>query len=161
MSQPNWKCVAQLGDVNPIKYGGLWVLVDQAGGYQPELEVLEVEEWTITRGKRKGDPAYNYTIYRVQLDPVTMMADILSDNPHHPELQAWWADDVMGQPEDERDRLILLLCSDDPVQRAHGYMEIASIWSWSEFDHQPLRYAWKERLRVHSRYRKKMYQVVA
>lgn len=54
MSQPRWKLVANLGDVNPIEHGGFFVYVDTSKQYyEPEIEVLETsdtpEGWTLSR----------------------------------------------------------------------------------------------------------------
>ena len=54
MSQPQWKLVAQLGDVHPIDYGGCFVYVDETGVYDPEMEILDSPDndngtWTIHR----------------------------------------------------------------------------------------------------------------
>ena len=40
MSQPVWSCIANLGDVNPIDYGGYFVYIDTTGVYPPEAELL-------------------------------------------------------------------------------------------------------------------------
>ena len=38
--QPKWKLIAQLGDVNPIDYGGYFIYEDETGVYPPEGEKL-------------------------------------------------------------------------------------------------------------------------
>ena len=54
MSQPIWKFVANLGDADPITYGGFFVFTDETGVYAPEAELLEeptedFKLWSVSR----------------------------------------------------------------------------------------------------------------
>ena len=145
MSQPVWKCIANLGDVNPLDYGGLFVVVDETGVYPPEMERLEPDS---------DDEDCMYTVHRVVLDRCTYINGILSDNPFHPECSAWFA-----APESRRDKrpqdtcylsnvaecmdctvadLQANLISEEPVVRAHAYRMIADYHGWGNFDSYPL-----------------------
>jgi hypothetical protein len=56
--QPKWKLVAQLGDVHPIDHGGYFVYVDEAGVYDPEVELLiPPEDWQVEADDRARDKA--------------------------------------------------------------------------------------------------------
>ena len=122
MSQPVWKLVANLGDVNPLDYGGYFVYVDETGVYQPEAELL-----------REYDESY--TVHRFRLEQCTLTDGILSDNSFHPSHPAWFADSlvsikVYGGTED----LIPLLCSADPIQRAIAYQAIGDYHGFENLD---------------------------
>lgn len=52
--QPQWRCIANLGDVNPIEHGGAFLYIDMTGVYAPELEVWQPHD----------DSDYGYS-YRV------------------------------------------------------------------------------------------------
>lgn len=81
MIQPNWKLVAQLGDVHPIEYGGYFVYEDTTGQYDPEAELLIAPD----------DDDGQWTAYRFTLEPCTFIDGVLSDNKFHPEHPAWFA----------------------------------------------------------------------
>jgi hypothetical protein len=150
-SQPKWRCVAQLGDADPIGYGGLWVFVDDTGVYPPEIEVFE--DWGDDEGRKRNE------VYRVVLDPHTYINGILSDNPFHPAYPVWYADDIEAicqSMDSSPTRLIAYLCSDEPVLRAMAYQEIAGHFGWGEFDHYPLQLTRTEAKR---RFKAKKYRV--
>lgn len=146
-NQPKWKCVAQLGDANPLDYGGYWVFVDTTGVYDAEGEWVEVDEET-----------NRLTIHRFSLDKCTYIDGVLSDNQYHPEHPAWFADDLescassCGTPVDE---LRTMLCSDDPIQRALAYRDIGGHWGFRNLDDCPLEMGRTEGRR---RYKKAKYR---
>lgn len=119
--QPKWRCVANLGDVNPFDYGGYFVFIDETGVYDPEMEVLEVPD---------GDIDY-WESFRFIMEPCTYREGILSDNKFHPGLKAWFAHDVpsmcstMGWEELE---FLTAICSNDVVERAQAWRVIYDYW---------------------------------
>lgn len=151
MKQPMWKCVAQLGDANPLEYGGLWVFVDTTGVYAPEMEHLDVpdsEEYKIR------------TVSRVMLDKCTYIAGILSDNEYHPEHAAWFASRLHDMAQCNgisEQELIKQFCSDDAIERACAYRVAAEYYGYHEFDHYALQLDEKE---TEARYSNSRYVVV-
>ena len=129
MSQPKWKCVANLGDVDPVEHGGLLVFIDEAGHYPPEVEKIDPD----VNGK--------WEVHRAVLETCTYVNGVLSDNPFHPNMPAWFADDLgsvsaaMGM---EREELIRKFSSDDAVQRAEAWRCVADYWGWQNLDQYPL-----------------------
>jgi hypothetical protein len=116
----NMKCIANLGDENPLEYGGLFVLVDEDGN--AEFEVIEPSEgdeelWIVRGGK---------------LDRCTYINGVLSDNPYHPDYAVWFSKLAEDYP-----NLIEFVCSEDPVERAVGYEMVASYYGWDELCHYP------------------------
>jgi len=107
--QPKWRLISNLGDENPLDYGGYFILTDETGVYPAEGEYLEVDEALLDRLEQADwkrvlfgcdyDPdnlvpeeaATPYTVYRFILEPCTYVNGILSDNRFHPEHAAWWA----------------------------------------------------------------------
>lgn len=143
-AQPKWKCIASLGDVNPL-YGGYYVFKDETGVYTPEAEyVVDIS----------GNDVGPYHVYRFSLDRCTYVNGVLSDNPYHPDHAAWFA-----KPESERatrpqdttylsnvgrcvglsvETMIRRLTSDDPIQRAHAYRDIGEYHGFDNLDIYPL-----------------------
>jgi hypothetical protein len=127
--QPEWELVANLGDVNP-EYGGYFVYRDSTGVYTEEAEYVDA-----------SDNPDDTRIYRFTLDKCTFIDGVLSDNPYHPEMPAWFADSLAGiaaccdtTPEALRD----MLCSNDPCQRAEAYRNIGSYHGFENLDSYPL-----------------------
>lgn len=140
MSQPKWVFVENLGDVDPLEHGGLFVYRDETGVYPPEMELLE------TDGKQ-------FEIHRVILDRCTFINGVLSDNKFHPEMDAWFADDlasVSSSMDYDLDELRSDLCSEDAVKRAHAYRAILGYHGWANGDREPRRLTRKE---VKARYK--------
>lgn len=157
MSQPNWKQIAQLGDVNPIDHGGYFVSIDETGVYDPEGEILEAppecdDVWDDETGDY-SDSA-KWTVWRFALERCTFENGVLSDNQFHPDFPAWFA-----KPESERanrpqdttylsnvadcvgadvDQLRDDLCSEDVVARAQAYRSIGEYHGFDNFDSYPL-----------------------
>jgi hypothetical protein len=158
MSQPTWKLIANLGDMNPIDYGGYFVYVDETGVYQPEAELLIAPE-----EEDSGEP---WMVYRFVLERCTCIDGILSDNPFHRDHPVWFAKpeteradrpqdttylsnvaDFIGQPVSE---LIAGLCSEDPIARARVYRAIGDYHGFENLDSYPLTY--RDRAKVEARY---------
>ena len=128
--QPQWQCVAQLGDRNPIDYGGLWVFEDTTGVYDPECEALIVDD---------GDDTL--TAYRYILESCTYIDGVLSDNKFHPDHAAWFADGLpnmasyVGRSVAE---LTALFCSADSRERAEAWRIVGDYYGYENLDSYPL-----------------------
>ena len=130
-SQPKWSCIANLGDVNPIEYGGIFVFVDSTKVYPPEMEILEEPP--------EDSENQIWTVYRIILDTCTYQNGILSGNRFHPECPTWFADDIdsICSFADYPD-LIADLCSSDPCKLTQAYRVIGDYWGFNNFDSYPL-----------------------
>jgi hypothetical protein len=133
MSQPAWKLVAQLGDADPISYGGYFVYEDATGVHPPEAELLESPD--------DDDAPEGWTVYRFPLERCTFIDGVLSDNSYHPECPAWFADDLnsvascMGlDVQALRDDL----CSADPIRLAEAYRAIGEYHGFINMDEYPI-----------------------
>ena len=132
MSQPDWQFVANLGDVNPLDHGGLFVYIDRKGVYPPEMERVEPDE--------DGD---KLEIHRVCLDRCTYIGGILSDNSFHPDHPAWFAKDlaeVASTMDYDLDELRSDLCSGDALKLACAYRAILDYYGWDNGDAYPEHY---------------------
>lgn len=127
--QPNWKCIAQLGDAHPIEYGGYWIMEDTTGVYPPEGELLET-----------GDEGEPLTVYRFILEPCTYLDGVLSDNRFHPGHPAWFADSL-GQIASangiETEALIALFTSHDARERAVAWRMVGEYHGLENLDSYP------------------------
>lgn len=141
--QPRWKRVANLGDVNPLDYGGLFVYVDQTGVYAPEMERIE--------NVNDEDPKQGWIVHRVVLEPCTYDYEtgILSDNPFHPQHAVWFADDL-GRIADFTGvtvkELIEEFLSTDPIKRANAWRSALDYHGWDNGDSYPRTYLKKSDL---------------
>jgi hypothetical protein len=155
--QPEWKLIAQLGDANPLDYGGYFIYEDTTGVYAPEGELLISPD---------SDEDGQWTVYRFSIDRCTLENGILSDNRFHPDSAAWFAKpesekanrpqdttylsnvaDFCGMPLEEMQRLFI---SDSPVERAHGYRAVGEYHGFDNLDQYPLTF--KSREEVEARY---------
>ncbi len=129
--QPEWECIANIGDMNPIDHGGKFVLVDKTGRYAPEMEVLE----------RMEHLKNTWQVWRFPMERCTYVNGVLSDNSYHPELAAWFADDIESTAstmDTDAHTLIRQLCSEDPRERAEGYYCLWTCHGADNFDSYPL-----------------------
>jgi hypothetical protein len=150
MSQPKWKCVAQLGDASPVEYGGYWVFVDETGVYTPEAELWEP-------GPEEGDEG---TVSRFSLEICTYVNGVLSDNKYHPNHPAWFAEDLTDVARCVGLAVSSLrkdLCSSSAATRAIAYRSIGEFHGFLNFDQYPLTVTEAEARR---RYKAKKYKVI-
>ena len=132
MSQPQWRIVANLGDADPIEYGGAFVFVDETKVYDPEVEVWQ-------EPPEDSDDSEPWRVYRWSLRKCTVTYGILSDNPFHPKHPAWFAETLpdISACCDFPD-ISDALCSDNIIQRASAYIAIARYHGEYNFDDPPL-----------------------
>ncbi len=149
--QPEWKCIAQLGDATPLEYGGYWVFIDTTNVYTAEAEYLFVPECE-DEGPIKS--------YSFSLDRCLFVNGVLSDNKFHPEHPAWFAKDLADIAESNgisELEIINNLCDRDPVNRAIFYRMIAEYHGWENFDNYSLELTNDEMI---ARFNKPVYTVV-
>ena len=146
MSQPKWKCIGNLGDRNPLDYGGYFVFVDKTGVYPPEAELLELDD--------ENDERTTYTVHRFILEPCTYIDGILSDNRFHPDKPAWFAgteDERKERPQDSTylknladyagltvKELAGMFCDDAPLIRAEAWRIVGQYHGFENLDNYPL-----------------------
>ena len=150
-NQPEWELVMQIGDINPTKYGGAWIFRDKTGVYDPELEILDV------------DDDGNGTVSRLVMESCTFQNGILSDNKYHPNEPAWFADklDRIGQfagLDINGPGMVEKLTSLDILDRADAWMLLADYFGRMEFDQYPLTLTARE---IEERYNEDKYWVTA
>ena len=130
MNQPKWKLLANLGDANPIDNGGYFVFEDETGAHPAEAELLEPP----------AEEGAAWEVHRFMLDRCTYVDGVLSDNPYHKGLPAWFAhpeSQKANRPQDSTylsrvaetmgtpvEKLIEMFCSENPLERAGAYREI-------------------------------------
>lgn len=164
MSQPDWECIAQLGDASPTEYGGYWIFRDKTGVYAPEGEYLFCPD---------DDESDEFEAYRFSLDKCTFINGILSDNRFHPECCAWWAttpEKMKARPQDGRgledigncmgftvDELVAMFTSDNITERAQAYRMVGEYHGFENLDSYQLQLT---RAEVEERYSDPKYQEV-
>jgi len=152
--QPKWRRIANLGDVNPVEYGGFFVYVDTTGVYPPEAELLQSPD--------SDDDGIGWTIYRFPLERCTFIDGVLSDNQFHPQHSAWFATpeaERANRPQDTCylsnvaesadypvEEIIADFCSPDPLKLANAYRAIGEYHGFENFDSYPQHYAKRSEL---------------
>jgi hypothetical protein len=142
-NQPIWKLVANLGDNDPIEHGGLFVYEDTTGVYPPEIELLEPpsEEFADYSEDSNWSPSARWTVRRAVCEPCTYIDGVLSDNKHHPESAAWFADSVDSIAESfgmEASEFIRMLTAGSTVERAEAWRMIGDYHGWDNLDAYPI-----------------------
>ena len=148
--QPQWKQVAQLGDANPIEYGGYFVYEDETGVYPPEAVWLVAPE---------DDNGARWIEYRFILEPCTFINGILSDNKYHPEHAAWLAGDleqVASFTGETIEDLIGALTGDDVFERALAWRAIGEYHGLDNLDSYPNRFTRSE---IEARYPRETWKI--
>jgi hypothetical protein len=138
--QPTWKLIANLGDVNPIEYGGYFVYRDETGTYTEEAELLLEPPEDATEER--------WTVYRVPLDRCKLIRGYLvsakykADWPHPlPSYDEWFHKDLEGVADSmdwDIDELREAFCSADPLKRAEAYRAVGDYHGWENLDSYPL-----------------------
>lgn len=152
--QPIWKMVANLGDVNPLQYGGYFVYTDTTGVYEAEGEYVIVENKEDIKDNPTDTP---YTVWRYSLEKCTLIDGILSDNKYHPRHPAWFATPESHRKDRDRPQnanylsnvsncmdidlkeLQGLFCSSNIVERAIAYRLVGEYHGFDNLDSYPLR----------------------
>lgn len=140
MSQPSFWCVANLGDADPLNYGGKFVCIDRTGVYPPELVVIEAPSEDENAGRLK---------YAIQLEPLTVIKDTdgyttgLSDNKFHVDSTAWFADreklsSIADYADISFDDLVNLFLSSQPIEQATAYIMAVDYFGCHSFNEVPV-----------------------
>jgi hypothetical protein len=151
--QPEWEYLGNLGDASPLLHGGYFVYRDKTGVYDPQAELLVVEN------EDDAPEEMRYTVYRFDLPQCTYVEGVLSDNPYHPECSAWFyateaekkarpqdsnLDDLASSMGIEVDELIRLFCSDDPLERAEAWRMVGDYHGFENLDEYPMGFSREE-----------------
>lgn len=154
LEQREWEVIGQVGDENPVLYGG-GIILRHSDVRDPELELYQPDIYDVYRdedGKivrdEDGEKEFPVHIYRFPIKRFVMHEGQLVGEREpeyaaqvpgrgvHPE---WWADKLPEIFDEEAlPNVIEALCSDDAVARAAVYVEICNYYGESNFDDYPL-----------------------
>jgi hypothetical protein len=156
--QPTWELLAEIGDINPVEYGGMFLFKDTTNVYDPEIENIVVDVVKVVNDEEQ----YQYSVYRTPITKCSYENGVLSDNKYHPDHEVWFAKDlsmVADYADTTAAKLISDLCSDTLTARAMAYALIGDYYGWHELDHYPLTSADRDeieaRVKQHRAKRKK------
>ena len=149
-NQPEWEFVTNLGDVNPVEYGGYFIFRDKTGIYQPEGEYYDPE----TR------EAFRFSLDQLQvfsgdLIPLSIWYERYSLPHALNSYIEWFSKDVkslasfVGIDSLELKRMFT---SDDILERARAYESIGMYWGFNNLDNYPLKLTRKEAEKRYRRY---------
>ena len=157
-NQPIRKLVQNLGDVNPIEYGGFFVYEDTTGVYPEEAEKLipfedeEKEKWEVRR----------FVLDRLKTveqfgERYLVPFEYAEDWPHSvSRYDEWFHKDLssvasfIGQTTEDLEQSF---CSDNPLIRAYAYSAIGEYFGFDNVDSYPLIFT--DRAEIESRYQEK------
>lgn len=136
--QPEWEFIANLGDANPLDYGGYFIYRDKTGVYEEEAEFWHEPE----------DENSPITVYRFALERKKMVGPYLvpfgyDDSWHHPvaSYDEWFHKDLAGVASfvgATKTELERAFCSADPVDRAIAYRAIGEYHGFENLDSYPI-----------------------
>jgi len=151
--QPKWKLIVNLGDANPIAYGGVFVYRDETGIYPPEMEKLESIENAF------GEPT-KWEVHRVVLDQCKIRPGSARLIPAKYDPATWthpiasydeWFNDSLSSVADFAgipvDELREMFCSSDPVTLAFAYQAVFNYHGWDNGDSYPLTFTDEDELK--------------
>lgn len=158
--QPNWELIANLGDTNPLDYGGYFIYRDTTGVYSEEGEKLFVDE------NESGDV---FTVHRFSLDRLKLVQDektgvtylaplrYEASWPHPLSQYDEWFNKDLNRVADFIGQTVIELreafCSENPLDRAHAYQAIGDYHGYVNLDSYPLTF--NSRTEVEERYKAK------
>ena len=137
-NQPQWKFLTNLGDVNPLDYGGYFIFVDETGVYAPEGEVYDPDDHKAWRFSLDQCHLYEgRLILKSLFDQAATLPRPLSDYGE------WFGTSyilcsvagAIGRTVEELQRLF---CSDDILERADAYHELGMVFGFENLDTDPL-----------------------
>jgi len=143
--------LANLGDANPIDYGGYFVHQDTTGAYTEEVEKLFVYEdsWQVYRF-----PLDRLKIVQGYLVPLRYSPDWPEPLPRYDE---WFHKDLDKVAESiglSAQELKEQFCSDNPIIRARAYEAIGDYHGYENLDGYPLTFT--NRKEIEARYKKEV-----
>jgi hypothetical protein len=151
--QPTWKFLANLGDADPVDYGGYFIYRDTTGVYTEEAEKLFEQE----------NPD-KWTVYRFSLDRLKQVKDGEKTYLVPLAYDSSWSHPVASYDEWFHERLEEVasfvgqslqelresFCSEDPRVRAFAYEAIGEYHGFENLDSYPLTFT--SRKEVEARY---------
>lgn len=137
--QPSYWCIANLGDVNPLQYGGKFVCIDRRGIYAPVMMILQEPEG----GGR------NRLCYEIELERCFIVRDEkgemrgVGSNHYHANLTEWFGgysdlEDVANfAGYNSGKALAELFASQNVLDRAQAYGSAVDYFGAHDFDQEP------------------------
>lgn len=137
--QPSYWCIANLGDVNPLQYGGKFVCIDRRGIYAPVMMILQEPEG----GGR------NRLCYEIELDRCFIVRDEkgemrgVGSNHYHASFTEWFGgysdlEDVANfAGYNSGIALAALFASQNVLDRAQAYGSAVDYFGAHDFDQEP------------------------
>lgn len=138
-TQPCYHCIENIGDVNPLDYGGAFVCVDKLNVYSPILLILDTYPDHIE---------FTHRLYEITLDRCFLVKKNneivgIGSNPYHTDYCEWFGNlanlesiaDTFGRG--GYDSLLRGFITSDPIERAFSYKLLTNYHGLHEFDQDP------------------------
>lgn len=140
--QPSYWCIENLGDVDPVQYGGKFVCIDRRGIYAPIMLILQEKE----RGKKVR------LCHEIELERCFIVRDSggemkgVGANHYHAHMTEWFGgySDLEGVASfagyNSEKALAELLASQNVLDRAQAYGSVVDYFGAHQFDQEPREY---------------------
>jgi hypothetical protein len=137
--QPSYWCIATLGDVDPLQYGGKFVCIDRRGIYAPIMLILQGKE----RGKKER------LCHEIELGRCFIVRDSggemkgVGANHFHAHMTEWFGsyshlEDVANFAGYNSEKALAeSLASQNVLDRAQAYDSLVSYFGGHVFDQEP------------------------
>jgi hypothetical protein len=135
MSQPKWKIIGGVGDINPLDFDGGFVYIDETGIYDPEIVYFEPasdEQWEKFSNEGKEDEL-----------PVLVYRVIIENDSS----KEWWykdLDEIQSYAGWSKESLKQVIKERNPLHMAALYMDLIRYYGAEEFDSYPIKMTVKE-----------------
>lgn len=143
--------VTNLGDVNPLDYGGFF-LVERSGEGSEDYQSVECVVIELDNPDEQEEEKQQFTVYRFvpelcyfERDPNSGYQGVLSDNEYHKDMPAWFASDILRY-RDDFDEFIDDITSENPDQRAIAYRDIGDYHGFDNLDNYPLQFTSRDEI---------------
>lgn len=114
--------VANLGDVDPVSNGGVFIFIDTTKRYPDQMDVL-----VPPKNRRFKNTLDCWVSYRFDMVKHTYINGVLSNNPRHPENPTWYSDLLQDE------RLKEDLTNGDALIRGAAYLQLIELFLPYEF----------------------------
>lgn len=169
--QPDWEFIANLGDMNPLEYGGYFIYKDKTGVYPERADVILPPSEHMT-GETLNE-IYRIEIERLKLvegylvpvryrrdwnltfpQPKSKRGGVLEWRPedienklHAQRFAAWFQEhleSVSSSSGTTKEELEIAFTSENPLERFEAYRMIGEYYGWEELGGEPIRRTQKE-----------------
>ena len=138
-NQPCYRCIENIGDIDPFEHGGAFVCVDKFNVYPPILLILDAYPDHIE---------FTHRLYEIELDRCFLVKENkkivgIGSNLYHTDFCEWFGNlasletVASSAGRGDYDSFMRGFVTSDPIERAFSYKAVADYYGLHEFDQYP------------------------